>query len=211
MQIGNAETDTEPGLSRKDLHPNPLRQFETWLEEAAKAGIADANAMTLATVSGEGLPTQRVVLLKQVDESGFVFYTNLESRKANDIAGNPNVSLHFAWLALKRQVSISGRAEKLSIAEAARYFMTRPRNSQLAAWASRQSQPVSSRQLLEQQFRQMQEKFAKGEISLPPFWGGYRVTPDGIEFWQSRRHRLHDRFLYRRVAEQGWIIERLSP
>lgn len=207
MSAGNER----PGLSREDLHENPLRQFENWLEEAGKAGIADANAMTLATVSTEGQPSQRVVLLKHLDESGFVFYTNLESRKAREIAGNSNVSLHFVWLTLGRQVSVNGRAEKLSVAEATRYFITRPRNSQLAAWASRQSRVVSSRQLLEQQFLQMKEKFSKGKIPLPPFWGGYRVKPDCLEFWQSRPHRLHDRFLYRRTAEQGWAVERLSP
>jgi pyridoxamine 5'-phosphate oxidase len=168
--------------------------------------------MTLATVSTEQRPSQRVVLLKQFDDSGFVFYTNLESRKAHEIATNPNVSLHFAWLTLNRQLIIGGQAEKLSVTEALAYFITRPKNSQIGAWASRQSRPISSRQLLEQQFNVMKEKFSKGEIPLPSFWGGYRVRPETFEFWQSRPHRLHDRFLYRRhTTEQSWLIERLSP
>ncbi|HEX7025918.1 MAG TPA: pyridoxamine 5'-phosphate oxidase [Gammaproteobacteria bacterium] len=209
MQAVDAD---ERGLSRRDLDENPFRQFDGWLREAGKSVSVDEVPMTLSTVSADGQPSQRVVLLKQFDESGFVFYTNLESRKAAEIAGNPKVSLHFAWPVLNRQVSVEGRAEKLSVEEAARYFMSRPRNSRLAAWASRQSRPVSSRQLLEQQFRQIQEKFAEGEIPLPPFWGGFRVVPDCMEFWQSRRYRLHDRFRYRLDARnQGWNIERLSP
>lgn len=207
MHTGSVDGADEPGLSRRDLDENPFRQFDSWLKDT---GIADEIPMTLSTVSAGGQPSQRVVLLKQFDESGFVFYTNLESRKAREIAANPQVSLHFAWLAQGRQVSIEGKAEKLSIIEAERYFTTRPRNSRLAAWASRQSQPVPSRQLLEQQFRHMEEKFAGGEIPLPPFWGGFRVVPASMEFWQARRHRLHDRFRYRRAA-QGWDIERLSP
>jgi pyridoxamine 5'-phosphate oxidase len=207
MQTGSVDKADERGLSRRDLDENPFRQFDIWLKET---GIADEIAMILSTVSAEGQPSQRIVLLKQFDESGFVFYTNLESRKSREIAGNPKVSLHFAWLMLNRQVSIEGKAEKLPVVDAGRYFASRPRNSRLAAWASRQSRPVSSRQQLEQQFRRMEEKFAGGEIPLPPFWGGFRVIPDCMEFWQSRRHRLHDRFVYRRSA-QGWLIERLSP
>lgn len=205
------DDDARPGLSRDGLDTSPLRQFKYWLEEAQLAGIAEANAMTLATVGRDGRPSQRMVLLKHLDEDGFVFYTNLESRKASDIAGNPAVSLHFAWLALQRQVIIGGRVEKLSTEESFRYFNSRPRDSQLAAWASRQSQPIASRAELERQFEEMKEKFAEGEIPLPAFWGGYRVRPDSIEFWQGRQHRLHDRFLYRRAAEQDWTIERLSP
>lgn len=199
------------GLSRGDLDDNPLSQFAGWLLEAVESGVPEANAMTLATAGPEGQPSQRMVLLKHFDESGFVFYTNLESRKALEIAGNPRVSLHFAWLPLYRQVVIQGRAEKLSTTESFHYFSSRPRESRLAAWASEQSRPLSSREELERRFERMKERFGEGEIPLPAFWGGFRVRPDSLEFWQGRQHRLHDRFLYRRAAERGWTIERLSP
>ncbi|HEY3487674.1 MAG TPA: pyridoxal 5'-phosphate synthase, partial [Gammaproteobacteria bacterium] len=152
MEDAMAQDDNGQGLSRDDLHENPIQQFEYWLAQAEVTGIADANAMTLATVAKDNRPSQRIVLLKDFDEAGFVFYTNLESRKAQEIDGNPQVSLHFAWLGLHRQVCISGHAEKLPATEAFRYFVTRPQNSQLSAWASQQSRPISSRQLLEQQF-----------------------------------------------------------
>jgi pyridoxamine 5'-phosphate oxidase len=200
------------GLSRSDLDEDPVRQFANWLQEAQWFGIVEANAMTLATATVEGRPSQRMVLLKNFDDSGFVFYTNLESRKAREIAGNPMVSLHFAWLPLYRQVIISGSVEKLSMAEAHRYFSTRHRDSQLAAWASQQSRPIASLAQLERQFLEMKQKFSnEEEIPLPSFWGGYRVKPDSVEFWQGRQHRLHDRFLYQRGTEQPWTIERLSP
>jgi pyridoxamine 5'-phosphate oxidase len=199
------------GLSREELADNPLEQFETWMQQACDAEVLDATAMTLATVSAGGRPSQRVVLLKHSDERGFVFYTNLESRKAHDIAANPNVSLHFAWLALSRQVIINGVAEKLSPAEVLRYFASRPYFSQLAAWASHQSHPVSSRALLEEKFEQMKRKYREGKVPLPSFWGGYRVKPEAYEFWQGREHRLHDRFTYTRQADGGWAIERLEP
>lgn len=198
------------GLSRDDLDDNPITQFEDWMQLACDAEVVDATAMTLATVDGDGQPSQRVVLLKHLDEQGFVFYTNLESRKAQEIGGNARVSLLFAWLVMHRQVIISGTAIPLSKAEVLKYFITRPRNSQLAAWASRQSHPIGSRALLEQAFGQMKRKFADGEIPLPGFWGGYRVKPEQIEFWQGRENRLHDRFLYSR-AEDGWNINRLAP
>ncbi|HEX5056822.1 MAG TPA: pyridoxamine 5'-phosphate oxidase [Gammaproteobacteria bacterium] len=200
-----------PGLSRDELAANPVTQFAYWLDEARLAGIVDANAMTLATAGADGSPSQRMVLLKDFDETGFVFYTNLESRKAREIAGNPQVSLHFGWLPLQRQVIVGGRTEKLSTAEAFRYFSSRPRASRLAAWASRQSRPVISREQLERQFEEVKQRFGEGEIPLPSFWGGYRVRPHSIEFWQGRQHRLHDRFVYRRGAEEAWAIERLSP
>jgi pyridoxamine 5'-phosphate oxidase len=201
-----------PGLSRSDLDDNPILQFANWLQEAQWFGVVEANAMTLATATPDGRPSQRMVLLKNFDDSGFVFYTNLESRKAREIAANPQVSLHFAWLPLYRQVIISGSVEKLPMAEAYRYFSTRPRDSQLAAWASQQSRPIASQAQLERQFQEMKRKFSDEEkIPLPSFWGGYRVRPDSVEFWQGRQHRLHDRFVYRREAEVSWTIERLSP
>jgi pyridoxamine 5'-phosphate oxidase len=198
-------------LSRAELDADPTRLFKNWLQEARMMDVVEADAMTLATVGADGRPSQRMVLLKDCDATGFVFYTNLESRKALEIAGNPRVSLHFAWLPLQRQVIIEGRAEKLSAAESFRYFSTRPRDSRLAAWASRQSSPIPSREELELRFEQMKERFGAEEIPLPSFWGGFRVRPDSFEFWQGRQHRLHDRFLYRRGAGEVWTIERLSP
>jgi pyridoxamine 5'-phosphate oxidase len=167
--------------------------------------------MSIATVSADGQPSQRIVLLKGCDERGFVFYTNQESRKAQEIAGNNKVSLHFAWLELDRQVKICGTAEKVSAKESLKYFLSRPKESQLAAWASEQSRPVSSRQLLEQQFARMKQKFHEGEIPLPSFWGGYRVKPHQIEFWQGGAMRLHDRFQFTLQPDGGWEVRRLAP
>lgn len=199
------------GLKREDLAENPITQFEAWLKQAIDAGLQDPTAMTVATVNAEGQPSQRIVLLKQVNDKGFVFYTNYESRKAQDIEANPLVSLHFPWHLLERQVKICGRVEKVSSAESLKYFLSRPEESQLAAWASAQSRPVSSRQLLMQQFTAMKEKFSKGSIPLPDFWGGYRVVPTAIEFWQGGANRLHDRFEYQRQEDGSWDIERLAP
>lgn len=198
------------GLRRDDLHEDPIAQFEMWLKQAIDAGLNDPTAMSVATVNAEGQPSQRIVLLKQVDTAGFVFYTNYGSQKAQDIAVNPRVSLHFPWHALERQVRVCGVAERVSAAESLKYFSSRPEESQLAAWASAQSRPVSSRQLLMQQFQSMKHKFQQGKIPLPDFWGGFRVVPSSIEFWQGGAHRLHDRFRYTRT-EPGWSIERLAP
>lgn len=202
---------TAGGLTREMLDADPLRQFEHWLEQAVKAGLEDPTAMVLATVDAQGAPWQRIVLLKGLSDGGFVFYTNHGSAKARDIAGHDRVSLLFPWNELDRQVIIGGRADKMSMAESAGYFATRPRESQIAAWASRQSRPISKRALLLQEFNAMKEKFGKGEIPLPDFWGGYRVRPQRIEFWQGGEHRLHDRFEYTRQVAGDWSIEQLQP
>jgi pyridoxamine 5'-phosphate oxidase len=202
---------TKGGLEREDLHENPNEQFKRWMAQAIAADIPDPTAMTIATVDASGQPSQRIVLLKSVDEKGFVFYTNLRSRKAQELKQNPKVSLHFPWYFLERQVKVCGVAEQLSSVEALKYFVTRPRDSQLGAWASQQSKPISSRALLMQQFEAMKNKFAKGEIPLPDFWGGFRVKPHQIEFWQGGEARLHDRFQYNLQADNSWVIERLEP
>lgn len=212
MDIGNLRREYNlHGLHRKDLQPEPFDQFEIWFKQACDADIIDPNAMSLATVSADGFPSQRTVLLKYFDPKGFVFFTNLESTKAKQIAENPHVSLLFVWLPLARQISVMGIAEAISTQEAFRYFRTRPRGSQLGAWVSRQSTVISSRSLLEMKLAEMKRKFLHGEIPLPSFWGGYRVTPTQIEFWQGRPHRLHDRFVYTRKREGEWRIERLAP
>lgn len=199
------------GLSKENLLKDPLAQFHLWLQQAVTAGLTDPTAMTLATVDVSGQPSQRVVLLKQADEESFIFYTNLASRKAKDIAVNKKVSLHFAWLALDRQIKIQGEACVLSSADAFRYFTSRPRDSQLAAWSSQQSRALSSRQVLENAFVQMQQKFKQGKIPLPDFWGGYRVTATRYEFWQGRENRLHDCFEFKQKNKSSWTIGRLAP
>jgi len=167
--------------------------------------------MTVATVDATGQPSQRIVLLKHADDRGFVFYTNLGSRKAEELRLNPKISLHFPWYLLERQVKVCGVAEPLSTAEVLKYFVSRPRESQLGAWASHQSRRISSRQLLMQQFEAMKNRFSRGEIPVPDFWGGFRVVPHQIEFWQGGEHRLHDRFQYNRQESGDWSIERLEP
>lgn len=199
------------GLNEEDLKTSPFPQFSLWLQQAIDAGLDDPTAMTVATVSESGQPSQRIVLLKHLDEQGFVFYTNYESRKARDLAHSPKISLHFPWHGIDRQVKICGIAEKVSTGESLKYFLSRPRESQIAAIVSAQSRPISSRQLLMQQFNSMKEKFANKEIPLPDFWGGYRVLPHEVEFWQGRESRLHDRFVYRLDEGKQWTIERLAP
>ncbi|MFC3117309.1 pyridoxamine 5'-phosphate oxidase [Cellvibrio fontiphilus] len=202
---------TQAGLHRTDLAENPLEQFRQWMEQTIKSGIPDPNAMTVATVDPSGQPSQRIVLLKHLDDRGFVFYTNLNSRKAQELNQNPKVSLHFPWYFLERQVKVCGIAEPLTKGEVFKYFISRPRESQLGAWASQQSRPISSRALLMQQFEAMKNKFSKGEIPLPDFWGGFRVKPHQIEFWQGGPHRLHDRFQYSLQEDGTWTITRLEP
>lgn len=198
-------------LTSDALTKHPVDLFESWLNDAIAAGLPDPNAMTVATVDLSGQPSQRIVLLKDLSKDGFVFYTNLGSRKAKDLAHNAKISLHFPWYFLERQVRVSGVAKALSRTEVAKYFVSRPKESQLGAWASKQSQVISTRELLITQFAQIKEKFAKGEIPLPDFWGGYRVEPHQIEFWQGGEHRLHDRFEYNKQDDGSWSTQRLMP
>lgn len=201
----------QQGVSRDDLDASPLKQFESWYTETIETDIYEPGAMSLATVDDNGQPWQRIVLLKLFDEKGFVFFTNYESRKAQQIAVNANVSLLFPWHLLGRQVKMTGVAEKISTAESLKYFSTRPRGSQIGAWSSSQSQVISSRSILETMVDSMKQKYADKEVPLPPFWGGYRVKPETFEFWQGRNNRLHDRFIYRRNEEGSWSNERLAP
>jgi pyridoxamine 5'-phosphate oxidase len=196
------------GLRRSDLDPDPVSQFRRWFDQAAAAGLIEPNAMVLSTCGGEG-PTTRTVLLKAFDQRGFVFFTNYRSRKAAEIAANPEVSLLFPWYGLERQVAILGRAARISTAESLAYFSSRPFGSRLGAWVSQQSAVISSRRILEMQWEEIRSRFSRGEVPLPPAWGGFRVVPQEFEFWQGRENRLHDRFRYRRG--EPWVIERLAP
>lgn len=199
------------GLSHEDLAQDPIEQFSTWMQQAIDLQFTDPTAMTVATVAANGQPSQRIVLLKQFDAKGFVFYTNFGSRKADELAQNPKISLHFPWHNIERQVKICGEAAKISTAESLKYFISRPRGSQLAAIASEQSRVLSSRTILLNQFESLKQKFGDGEIPLPDFWGGYRVVPSEIEFWQGGANRLHDRFRYTLKDDATWQIDRLAP
>ena len=198
-------------LDLSDLDANPFTQFDHWMREAIETQVIEPNAMTLATADGSGRPAVRTVLLKGFDERGFVFYSNYESAKARDLAANSKVALLFPWLALERQVSAMGSAQKISAAESLKYFLSRPRESQIGAWASRQREVISTRALLETKFAEMKARFANGGIPLPDQWGGYRVTPQSFEFWQGRPNRLHDRFKYILQSDGSWTIARLMP
>lgn len=209
---------TRGGLRRGDLPAEPLPLFEQWLKQACEAKLADPTAMVVATVDEYGQPFQRIVLLKHYDEKGLVFYTNLGSRKAQQLTNNAHISLLFPWHMLDRQVAVIGRAERLSTLEVMRYFASRPKDSQIGAWVSQQSTRISARGVLESKFLELKQKFSQGEVPLPSFWGGFRVAVDSMEFWQGGEHRLHDRFLYQRepvsgdeAIPTGWKIDRLAP
>ena len=201
---------TSAGLDRAGLDPDPIVQFHKWFEKVIDADLHEPNAMILATATTDGKPSARTVLLKGYDERGFVFYTNYEGRKAVEIEANPTCALLFYWGELERQVRIEGRASRLSGEESDAYFAGRPRGSRPGAWASEQSRPVEDRNILEERVRALEAEYEGREIPRPPFWGGYRVEPDTIEFWQGRENRLHDRLVYRRSGGR-WKIVRLQP
>jgi pyridoxamine 5'-phosphate oxidase len=211
MDIGDlrSEYSGEP-LRRSDLDADPVRQFARWFGQAREVAQPEVNACTLATAGLDGRPSARIVLLKYFDADGFVFFTNTESRKAREIAENPAVAMLYFWQTLERQVTIRGTAERIGATEAMRYFARRPRGSQLGAWVSEQSAVLTSRSVLEMKLDEVKRKFAAGKVPLPSFWGGYRVRPDEIEFWQGRASRLHDRLRYR-LIDDAWVIERLAP
>ncbi len=199
------------GLHRRDLDPDPIRQFANWFTAAIEAKIRDVNAMSLATATSGGTPSVRIVLLKGFDQEGFIFFTNYESQKGKELIANPQAALAFYWIELDRQIRISGPVERTSREESERYFHSRPSNSQLGAWASHQSQAVDGRRVLDARLAQMTERFEGKVIPLPPHWGGFRVQPQMMEFWQGRPNRLHDRFRYRKTRDGGWVRERLAP
>ncbi|WP_032096911.1 MULTISPECIES: pyridoxamine 5'-phosphate oxidase [unclassified Alteromonas] len=198
-------------LSESDVTDTPFQLFDKWLQDAIDANIPDPTAMTVATVDESGQPSQRIVLLKDVNKDGFVFFTNLGSRKAKELALNPKVSCHFPWFFMERQVRVCGTVEKLSTSENASYFFSRPKDSQLAAYASKQSKPIGSKALLLTQFKQLKEKFANKELPVPDFWGGFRIVPHQIEFWQGGEDRLHDRIEYNIDKAGSWSTQRLMP
>jgi pyridoxamine 5'-phosphate oxidase len=199
------------GLAEKDLERDPFRQFDKWFQEAEGAKIIEPNAMSLATTTRDGRPSVRTMLLKGVDGRGFVFYTNYNSRKGRELEANPRAALLFPWIALERQVIVEGTLAKVTREEAETYFHSRPLASQLSAWVSQQGSIISGRKLLEDAMKEMEKKYAGSEVPLPPHWGGYRLVPDSVEFWQGRRSRLHDRLRFRRGEHGDWIIERLAP
>jgi pyridoxamine 5'-phosphate oxidase len=198
------------GLDESELDPDPVTMFSRWFDNARAAGVLEPNAMVLSTVSSDGIPSARTVLLKGVNAGGFVFYTNYESRKAKELGANPHCSLVFGWYQLQRQVRVEGVASRVSRAETDAYFVSRPRDSQLGAWASPQSTVVPSRAVLDASYAEVEERFAGVEVPSPPHWGGYVVAPARVEFWQGRRSRMHDRLEYRRDGAR-WVTERLAP
>ena len=202
---------TTKNFDIKDLNKNPFKQFEVWFNDALNENLLEPNAFSLSTVGFDMMPSIRTVLLKYFDNEGFVFFTNYESKKAKQIEQNPKAAALFTWLALERQIKIEANIEKISKADSLKYFLSRPKGSQLGAWVSRQSETISSRALLEQKFDEMKRKFLNKEIPFPSFWGGYILKPIRIEFWQGGEDRLHDRFLYELKENSEWTISRLAP
>ncbi len=212
MTLADLRRDyTRAGLSEADADPDPIRQFAAWMRQALAALVPEPNAMTLATAGPDGRPSARTVLLKGFDAAGFTFHTNYDSRKGRELAANPHAALLFFWPELERQVRIEGTVARISEAESDDYFRTRPVGSRLSAWASRQSEPVADRAALERRMEELARQYPDGDVPRPPFWGGLRLRPETIEFWQGRPNRLHDRLCYRRVPPEEWQVERLSP
>lgn len=202
---------TLSGLRRADLNADPITQFKAWFQEAHEAGMLEPNAMTLATVGEDGHPSARIVLLKAVDWRGFIFFTNYESKKGRELARNPRAALNIFWPEMERQVCIAGTTTRISAGESDEYFKSRPKGSRLAAWVSCQSEVIPDRTVLETKLSAAQEKYPADEVPRPPYWGGYCLAPERIEFWQGRQNRLHDRFQYSKQADGSWKLERLSP
>ena len=199
------------GLRRADLHPDPIEQFSTWFSTAVNSALPDVNAISLATATPDGKPSARVVLLKGFDQRGFVFFTNYHSKKGLELDANPHAAFVVYWIQLERQIRVAGRVEHTSREESQAYFHSRPRGSQLGAWVSHQSEVIDARRILEGRLAEMTDRFAGAEIELPPHWGGYRIVPETLEFWQGRANRLHDRFRYTRQRDGSWTIDRLAP
>ena len=202
---------TKASLDLDTIAPSPFTQFRKWFDEAIKSEVLEPNAFVLSTVAEGGKPFQRTVLMKALDDTGVVFYTNYKSRKAQQIEENPNVSILFPWYALERQVAITGRIERVTKMESLAYFTSRPHGSQLGAWVSHQSQVISSRSILEMKLQEMKAKFLEGKVPLPNFWGGYRIVPETFEFWQGRQSRLHDRIMYQKSESEDWSTFRMAP
>ena len=205
------EEYTRSGLKESDTDPNPIEQFRRWFDEALASNFHEPNAMTIATATPDGRPSARIVLLRGFDERGFVFYTNYEGRKGSELETNPYAALVFYWGELERQVRLEGRVGRIPDEESDAYFAGRPRGSQLGAWVSEQSRPVKDRGALDERLRELEAQYEGREVPRPPFWGGYRLEPEIMEFWQGRENRLHDRLVYRRSEDGGWRRERLQP